>query len=217
MDFQRQLLTFQENVPYTEDNKSVHSFKLLNLILGLGGYVDSAFKEMIKFKDLTATPRILRLRRHLQNAENATSSGRKIPRRDRLYYADFFPIFEKIYGLSKKEVVYKMLPDRESHKPFQKNASPKIGWWQVYNELKHHVSFNIKQANYKNALDALATAFLLNAIHEPSILRLNEYKQLKWKYNAPLDQQQLEKALKNGQKIWAVLETPLFIYDYEKN
>ncbi len=50
-DLERQFEDFLEYVSYLEGNEETYSFRLANLILGIGGYVDSAFKEMARYQD----------------------------------------------------------------------------------------------------------------------------------------------------------------------
>jgi len=216
-DLERQFQTFLEYVPYLEGNEKTYSFKLLNLILSIGGHVDSAFKEMVRFRGLPKDPKISEIRQKLQRAEIARASGNRPGRADFTSMWELFEVFEKIYTLSEKTIIYKILPDRDTHKPFEaiKN-DPNSGWWNIYNGLKHDVSFTLKDANLKNTWDALASAFLLNVIHEPAILRLNKYGMLKSKYGDTFLQKTLEVMLMKKQKIWGILETPLFIYDYEQ-
>jgi len=63
----------------------------------------------------------------------------------------------------------------------------------------------------------LAGAFLLNVIHEPAILRLAKFGLLKSKLvRSAMRTDTIKKLLKNKQRIWAFIETPIFLFDYEK-
>lgn len=49
--------------------------------------------------------------------------------------------------------------------PFQAwnlSSSTNPSWYKAYNGMKHDRNANIKQANYRNVLDALAGLFILN-------------------------------------------------------
>ena len=67
MDLERQFENFLEYVPYIDGNESVHSFKLLNLITSIGGYVDSAFKEMARYPRFSDNKDCQRLSEGSQN------------------------------------------------------------------------------------------------------------------------------------------------------
>jgi len=89
----------------------------------------------------------------------------------------FREAFEPIYNLSERGIVVKspkhfaLVIDRIApFSEFGKGKAPK--WWSAYNEVKHNWLKNLKKANIGNTLKALGGAFLLNAVHEPSILEL---------------------------------------------
>lgn len=63
----------------------------------------------------------------------------------------------------------KLVPFEE----FKHNKSPE--WWKIYNKLKHDLSIHLRKANLTNTLRALAGAFVLNVVHNPSALRLVNY------------------------------------------
>ena len=48
-DLERQFEDFLVYVPYLEGNEEVYSFKLANLLLGIGAHIDSALKEIAKY------------------------------------------------------------------------------------------------------------------------------------------------------------------------
>ena len=91
-------------------------------------------------------------------------------------------------------------------------------WWFFYNDLKHDVSFNIKEANLRNTRDALAGAFLLNVVHFPSIERLCKHKLIKsdFRPNVVVCQTLMEQ-LEKKRDYWAHIETPIFRYDYDQS
>lgn len=114
-DLERQFADFLDYVPYLEGNENTYSFRLANLISGLGGHVDSTFKEMArypKFCDNEECEEILTL---IGKSENSVEQGRApitIPIRLLL------KAFEKEYQLTKKRVIFKRLPEREEILPF---------------------------------------------------------------------------------------------------
>ena len=179
-DLESRFETFLEYVPYLEGNEQTYSFKLLNLILSIGGHVDSALKEMIRYKLLPTNKRISNIRLRLQRWENAWTKGIKRNPKDFVNMPELLEIFETEYNLSQKKVIYKILPKRQKRKPFNdvKNE-PTRGWWGIYNGLKHDVAIALKEANLKNTWDALGCAFLLNVTHQPGLDRLWEYHLLK--------------------------------------
>ena len=132
--------------------------------------------------------------------------------------------FDEIYGISSKEVIFKCLPERIQITPF-KDVKPE--WWDFYNEVKHDISNNLSKATLNAVRDALAGAFLLNVIHRPSRKRLFKYGLIRQKYDSgifldpvltifdgeTINQVQDHKVTTENPFI---IETPLFIYDYEK-
>ena len=213
-DLERQFEEFLNYVPYFQKNENTVSFRLANLIVAIGSYVDSAFREIASYSDFVKKyPSILR-----------TARGKIRTTR----ISDYYVLAEE-YSLEDKEVEFKCLPERERIKPFAqyvrisgKVASP--NWWQVYNGIKHHFRDNLENANLKNAKEALGGAFLLNAVHTPSALRLYDYGILKTRM--PIEQSpgrfkkigsarfQIKESLENRQQFIGDIETNLFRYDY---
>ena len=166
-DMEDQFTNYLEYVPLTSDHKQVYSSKLLRLMLQLGGYVDTAFKEMAFCSSFDGNNDCLEIRKKAE--------------KNRIISFDFYlKTFEPIYQLSKKGVAVKglgaflyrpVLIDR--FLPFKtepKKTTPK--WWQAYNGIKHDMIRNLKKANVENTLSVLGGAFLLNAIFEPSLISL---------------------------------------------
>jgi len=156
---------FMDFVPYTNQNKAIYSPKLLAMILQICGYIDTVFKEMAKFKSIRKIPmceKINSLERQNYRSYDITLA------RD---------AFETIYNLSINnggKLIAKLdwVGDKEltPFSNFAQNRSPQ--WWYDYNNLKHNWASTIRRANMDNALEALAGAFLLNAVHYPSIRHL---------------------------------------------
>lgn len=213
-DLERQFENYLEYVPYLKDtpggirpkgNERVYSFKLLSLILSVGGHIDSVFKEMARY-------------RNFKDADCKRICGqirKKI--REKKTVSIYLPIeaFEKEYDLSQRHVIFKCLPQREVITPFAsgRNIVPK--WWTYYNGLKHDLSINLKKANLRNLRDALAGAFILNVVHVPALFRLNEYGALKPKYGSNKFAKTELEAVTNNSKPYATVETNLFIYDFD--
>ncbi|MCW4024945.1 MAG: hypothetical protein NWF01_07925 [Candidatus Bathyarchaeota archaeon] len=216
-DLERQFEDYVEYVPYLKDspggnnpkgNERVYSFKLLSLILSIGGYVDSVFKEMARYKDFIDPACKEECRKILTESKKHKQIGVRT----------FINTFEKEYALSQHSVIFKCLPSREELYPFahQKNGHNIPEWWTFYNGLKHDLSLNLKKANLRNARDALAGAFILNVTHIPSVFRLNDSGVLKCKYDYSIKTADLKRQIW-GSKPAATIETTFFIYDYENN
>lgn len=219
-DLERQFQNFLEYVPYIDENENVFSFKLVNLILSIGGHVDSAFKEMARYKGFADNADCQEIVKKLRSSEKKVKIG-KAP--ETVSISLSLRAFEREYNLSKRKVIFKRLPEAEEITPYEPH-NPKTNapqWWEIYNGLKHDVSIHIKQANLKNTLHALASAFLLNVIHYSAALRLFEHNISKISYLSP--KQVLSPTKKVGdiflewfekRKLEGSVETALFIYDY---
>jgi len=153
-DLERQFQNFLEYVPYLLENEKTISFKLLNLILSIGGHVDSAFKEMARYSKFS-------------DNDDCIEILEKVKRKETVPITLPLKAFETEYKLSEKTIIFKCLPERQDVTPFKPRCSraqsPK--WWKLYNGIKHDVAVNIKQTNLQVTRDALAGAFLLNVIH----------------------------------------------------
>jgi len=213
-DLERQFRDFLDYVPFY-NNETTYSFKLLNLILSIGGHVDSAFKEMARFPDFADNEGCRKILKLLEISEKNIAQGKApkpIPMRLPL------EVFEKVYKLSEKEVIFKLTPENLVLTPFK--PDPEIDtkmpeWWNIYNGLKHDVGLRFEEANLRNTLRALAGAFLLNVIHEPAILRLYDYGLLEC-VGGGIPWEQLIDMIHRKQKLFCSVETPVFMYDYEQ-
>jgi len=179
LDLERQFENFLEYVPYLSKNESVCSFRLVNMLLSIGGHVDSAFKEMAGYRGFSKNKKCKEIRRKVKESRKGIRLGEKPIT---VSIGESLSAFEELYGLSKKEVIFKRLPEREMIVPFNphnlKTNAPK--WWDIYNGIKHDFSNAFENANLYVTRNALAGAFLLNVIHRPGILRLNDHGILKW-------------------------------------
>lgn len=166
-EMEEEFINYLEFVPLTADNRKVYSGKLLRLMLQLGGYLDTAFKEISLYKAFDHNQSCLEIREKVE--------------KNKIIPFDFYlKTFEPIYKLSKRPVVVKRL-DGFINKPvlidrfppfYVKEGRSTPEWWQAYNAVKHNMIKNMKEANVENTLTALSGAFLLNAIYEPSLISL---------------------------------------------
>jgi hypothetical protein len=218
---ERQFENFLEYVPFLEGNEDTYSFKLLNLILSIGGHIDSTFKEMARYPNFSTNEECKKIVKMLEESKIKIDKGER-PQFPSIKLC--LQAFEKEYKLSERKVVFKRLPEREDIIPFRpynpKTKAPE--WWEFYNGLKHDVGINIKKASLQNALHALASAFLLNVIHIPAMLRLVEYRVVKPELNLGVTYT-LEDCWKRKVEDWyrtgkfaGFVETSLFIYDYSQ-
>lgn len=216
-DLERQFKNFLEYVPYLDGNEKTYSFKLLNLILSIGGHVDSALKEMARYPDFSNNPTCKKIVEKLHESENSIKSGRPPLT---IAIGLCLEAFEKEYEISKKRVIFKQSAEKMEIIPFEPSTvKSKIpDWWRVYNGLKHDVTVNIKEANLQNALKALASAFLLNVIHKPAISVLNERGVFKpaLKGGAYFTGDPKKYLEKNKVMNIGFVETNIFIFDYRQ-
>jgi len=218
LDLERQFENFLEYVPYMEGNEYTYSFKLLNMILSIGGHVDSAFKEMARYPKFSANSECKKILELLKANKTIEIT---LP----------LKAIEKEYGISNKRVVFKRLPERQEVVPFEPRSKTAISphWWKIYNGLKHDVVVNLQEANLLNTLYALGGAFLINVIHIPAILRFHDFGMLKYllkqksgtyslsiKKSMGLPRGIIVDMLERKQPLPFMIETPLFIYEYEQ-
>ena len=166
---EKQFIDYLKYVPLTDDHKKVYSSKLLRLMLQLGGYIDTAFKEISFCPDFN-------------NNNDCLAIRRKTDKNGLITFDTYLTTFEPIYQLYSKKVIVKQL-QCFSYRPLlidvlypfkvEKNrVVPK--WWTAYNRVKHNMLKGLKNANVENSLSALSGAFLINLIFKPSIISLLE-------------------------------------------
>ena len=164
MSIESDFLKFLEFVPYHESNLDMYSPKLTGLLLQIGGYVDSAFKEIASYYTFTD------MRICKRSGRSIEEKKKKKPIEDVL---DACCILESIYNLSSNnngELIAKLdFGDKRLYpfKSFATTESP--DWWSDYNDVKHEYSLHFKKASITNVLEGLAGAFLLNTVHYPSM------------------------------------------------
>ena len=164
-DLEKNLQNFLEYVPFISVHRKVYSQKLLQLMLQIGGYVDTAFKEMAKYHSFDGNEKCALIRTKTEAGETVKISLAR-------------EAFEPVYNLSSRTLFAKspqylrriLVDRRRPFSDFRLGKSP--SWWKAYNKIKHDWLTNIAEANLSNTLDALAAAFLLNVIHEPGLISL---------------------------------------------
>jgi hypothetical protein len=226
-DLEHQFESFLEYVPFLEGNEQVYSFKLLNLILGIGGHIDSAFKEMARCPEFSSNEACKKILKQLESATLRIQSGKPpIPVSIKLC----LEAFESEYNLSEKYVVFKRRLVPHVITPFRSWGSKSVpDWWTMYNDLKHDAGINIRKANLITTLDALAGAFLLNVIHIPAAVRMYRHGMIK---PAPpvfgkilrgpaqtyylTTEEQLKLYYQKHKHFLGIMETPLFIFNHEE-
>lgn len=212
-------LEFINYVPYHKSNLKIYSPKLTGLLLQIGGYVDSAFKEMPRFFGFRSFKKVKGRVKRVKDIELVTD------------IIDAFCLFEIVYQLSQNNnghLIAKLdFGDREMH-PFSSFSSldfERPDWWFAYNKVKHEYSLHTRKANLDNVLEGLSGAFLLNVVHYPSIKLLRELGYLStglkveggfqdMHFNEKLFDVYMETAMAElgRPKLAIKVETPLFLY-----
>lgn len=150
---------FLEFVPLAEQNLTVFSPKLFNLILNVGPEVLSIF-DLLAFTS--------RYRDHPVDKERFSLLEKKNKLRKRkrsLTFLDYFNFLGKIHDFEKGEVVVKEL--HRSISPFLTKDNRIPEWWDCYNRLKHDKYSHFKEATLKIALHGLgATYYLIQYGHD---------------------------------------------------
>jgi hypothetical protein len=204
MDLEHQFEGFLEYVPYLKGNRNTYSFRLANLIQSIGGYIDSAFKEVAKYHHFA--------QKHPKLLKKVTKGRPTI--------TDYYVLAED-YRLSRKEVTFKCIPERVTLIPFknyikkgERVSTP--SWWRVYNKVKHEFKDNFEKATLRNTRDALAAAFLLNMVHIPSAVRLCEFGLVTENNEIVTDRDGFRDILINNKAggFSFLIETPIFRYDF---
>ena len=218
MDLERQFRDFLAHVPY-KGNEATYSYRLLNLILGIGGYVDSSFKEMARYSEFSEREGCKEILAKLSQSRKRLEEG-KAPITISIKVA--LKTFESIYHLSEKHVIFRLSPEREKLLPF-KPHNPKTKapyWWETYNGLKHDVGVNIKKANLVTTRDALAGAFLLNVVHIPSCTRFYDHNLLHVDRRKRVGytisengRERIRKWILEEGRWFGYIETPVFLFD----
>jgi len=79
-DLERQFEDFLQYVPYFDINERVCSFRLSNILLSIGGHVDSAFKEMAAYKKFSKNEKCKQI------CQKVRESKKRIKKRISLLY-----------------------------------------------------------------------------------------------------------------------------------
>ena len=86
-------IRFLEYVPYTRGHEKVYSPKLLALLMQIGGYVDTVFKEMAKFRYFQDVPECQEIKEAVERDRKTEGYNISLAR----------AAFEKIYRLSSND------------------------------------------------------------------------------------------------------------------
>lgn len=201
-------------VPYIDINKKTCSYRLSNMLKDVGGYIDSSFKVMAKYKKFSKNKDCIEIIRKVKETRTRRKSGLgpigvKIE--------ECLSAFETEYKLSSRKVIFKRLPERELLVPFSHPTSHAPEWWDIYNGLKHDFSEFYEKANLKIIRDAMAGAFLLNAIHVPGADRLCKHGLIRDSVGKQVTNCPTFRACLDGKSpTYSFLETPIFFYDYDQ-
>jgi hypothetical protein len=69
MVLEHQFMQFLDFVPYAKENGTTFSSRLLNLTQNIGGYVDSAFKEMARYAKFSSNSDCREIKRIVHESE----------------------------------------------------------------------------------------------------------------------------------------------------
>lgn len=222
-DLEHQFEDFLEYVPYIDKNKTVCSFRLANLILSIGGHVDSAFKKIAFYRGFNrGHAKFKKIKEKVKQSRENLKKGKgpiTVKIEENLVAVD------EEYGIFNEKIIFKRLPKRELVQPFKpynsKTKAPE--WWEVYNGLKHDFVENFEKATLQITKDALAGALLLNVRHVPGAKRLFDFGLLRvaWTRKSmgkpvrgTFSWEQAKKTL--GENSPFFVETPIFRYNYGK-
>jgi len=104
-DLENQFIQFLDYVPYLKGNEKTYSYRLLNMINSIGGYIDSALKEIERYPKYRD-----RFEQKKEELENKADDDKKEVRLGfHNYYLD---VINEIYILKDKRVEFKRLPSR---------------------------------------------------------------------------------------------------------
>jgi len=223
LDLERQFEDFLKYVPYIDKNESICSFRLANLILSIGGHVDSAFKKMAFYHGFNRGHNECKeIRKRVKQSRENIKKG-KAPKTVKI--GENLQAFNKEYGILKEKIIFKHLPERELVQPFKPHnpITKAPEWWDVYNGLKHDFGENFEKASLSITKDALAGAMLLNVRHTPAVKRLFDFGLLRVAWTEKIlgkparEAFNWKQAKRNlGENSPFFVETPIFIYNYGK-
>jgi hypothetical protein len=227
LDLEHQFENFLEYVPFLKGNEMTYSFKLLNMIVSIGGHIDSAFKEMARYPKFASNDRCKKILEKLEETKVNIQRGKQ-PKPISIKLC--LEVFETEYRLSEKYVAFKKRDGTPYIiTPFENWSSKRVPeWWAIYNNLKHDIGSNIEKANLLNTTHALAGAFLLNVIHLPAAIRM--YKKHIIKPSPQFHneivigpkpeyylttEEKLRSYYEKHKHFLGIVETPLFIFSHE--
>ena len=192
---------------------SVWSEKFGELLTRTGDLVDSFFRLMIDNKSLDGETPVKNLREKILREQKTNPNW--FPK-----IGDFSATFDPIFQLSSVEVEadYGLTYYGKLH-PFKDFDKQSPSWWDPYNKVKHEIFEQIeKKATLENAINALASLFVLNILHKESQRYLIRYTDII--FAEYLRRQEIERFLgasfigspHNAPAFKFVARTPLFAH-----
>jgi hypothetical protein len=148
---EQDFLGIVENIALVPRHNRVYSMGFVQLMLSIGGFVDTTFQQMLRHASLDSVDGIKEARE--RSEKNAVGMG------------DYRSVFENHYRLSSLRLNVHM-NNYGSIRPFDSFSSGKsLIWWKDYTALKHNAFSNMKNATMRSCLLALGALFLLNVFH----------------------------------------------------
>lgn len=206
---EKDFLDFIEYVPLTQEHSKVYSIKLSDMLLRLGSYIDTLFKEMLLFDGLDQNSNV---------NQSKLKKARKRKEEGKISIKNYREIFEPYYKLSERAIVVYDPHHNFVTYPFLqfgKGRSPP--WWNKYNRVKHDLYKNMKEATMHRVLHALAGLFLLNTIHVEERLYLLDIGVIRSEaipYHYLRDHLQSDVDIKTKANQDIIAQSGLFIYPY---
>ena len=151
-------------------HKNVWSEKFGELLIKIGGSVGSFFDLMVNNRSLDGEETVEELRRKIEEERQKRENKQKKKSDWSPDIRDFRKAFNPVFSLSSAEVEASYgLTYYDKFYPFKgfKRKSPL--WWESHNKLKHKFFEQLeKRATLQNAINALASLFILNILHKES-------------------------------------------------
>ena len=151
--FEKTFKEITDALPYTAENKTSWSPKLVNLFLDICSTFDSLCRHIIaEGKGDEEEVRII---------EDGKNTTKKVKHLD---ITDFEENFLRPQNFLDKRVIvyiYYLFPNQCLIKPFENYLEICTGWWKIYNQLKHDRFNNFQKANLENTMRVLAALFVL--------------------------------------------------------
>jgi len=180
-NLEREVLALSNHIHFDDNQLIVYSVKIAELLLRCVTEIEAISKDLYE-----------------------TNGGDMYPKdnngNDRQLYfdTDCLEYFERIWTLSKKQVIVSAISfyfKKDENKILTplKNANKhgKCDWKRAYQSIKHNRSKEIKQANVKHLVRALAALYLLNIYYRNESFEINRFenifKRKEFEYNFDSD------------------------------